>query len=438
MSLRYISMFSGIEAASVAWEPLGWVPAAFAEIEPLPSAVLAHRFPAVPNLGDVTKIGKEELCGLGKIDLAVFGFPCQDLSAAGKRAGLKDGLGNNTRSGLFYDAARISFQSRARWVVAENVPGLLSSKRGADFAAVLAELTGLAVDVPAGGWKSFGIVRTAVPGRYSVSWRILDAQYVGGCTVHGRRPVPQRRRRVFIVGYLGDWARPAKVLFEPESLCRHTPSRKRKKACAAGQPEAGPGDSGESVSALTATGVGTCGADDNQAQAGHLIPMAFNARQDPITSDRALPLDTDGAIQAIMFDPYNNAVSELAPTLGINCGMSTGRSIAITPQVFESRFVRNGRGAPEDVCPPLKAQSGETGKGDSSPLLNTGLAVRRLLPLECEKLQGFKPGWTDVPFRGNPAADGPRYRAIGNSMAVPVMHWLGRKIDTAEANSKED
>lgn len=392
--MRYISMFSGVEAASLAWSPLGWSPVAFSEIDAFPSAVLAERYPEVPNLGDINKISQEQIEKLGQIDLAVFGFPCQDLSAAGKRAGLKNDAGEKTRSGLFYDAARITRWAKARWVVAENVPGLLSSKRGEDFAAVLAELTGLDVKVPPVGWKNFGIVRTTVPERYSVSWRILDAQYVGGCDLHGKRPVPQRRRRVFIVGHTGDWTHPVQVLFNPEGLCRDSKAGRRSKKKPTASSKDSAGERGGSVAALTANGVGASGADDNQAQAGHLIPMAFNARQDPITADVALPLDTDGSTQAIMFDPYNNAASSKSSSLGTNCGMSTGRSIAFVP------------GQPR-------------------------LSVRRLTPVEAERLQGMPDGWTQVPWRGKPASkcpDGPRYRAIGNSMAVPCMAWIGRRI----------
>jgi DNA (cytosine-5)-methyltransferase 1 len=440
--MRYISLFSGIEAASVAWKPLGWKPVAFAELDTFPSAVLAHHYPSVPNLGDVTKIDRATIDGLGRIDLAVFGFPCQDLSVAGKRAGLSDEAGTKTRSGLFYDAARISFQARARWVVAENVPGLLSSKGGRDFAAVLAELTGLDVPVPSGRWKNFGIVRTDVPGRYSVAWRILDAQYVGGCPVHGERPVPQRRRRVFIVGHSGDWTHPAQVLLEPEGLCWDSKKGKGKKKkaatdagfCLTARNGSGRNDpTAQNYIVHTLRGEGFDASEDGTGRGTPIVPIAVNARQDHVTSETALPLDTDGNTQAIMFDPYNNAVSRQSPTLGINCGMSTGRSIAVTPQIFEARVARNGRGAPEDICPPLKAQSGGTGKGDSAPLLNTGIAVRRLMPEECEALQGFPRGYTQVPFRGKTAADGPRYKAIGNSMAVPCMLWLGRRIQALEA-----
>lgn len=212
--MKYISMFSGIEAASQAWIPLGWEAVAFSEIEKFPCAVLKHHYPQVPNLGDVTKITKKRIQKLGKIDLAVFGFPCQDLSMAGKRKGMRIGKkknGKKTRSGLFYDAMRVSTWAKVKWIVAENVPGLLSSKGGADFAAVLSRITGLAVPVPEGGWQNAGFISTQVPGRWSVSWAVDDAQFCG---------VPQRRKRVFIVGCAGENLSPIKVLLEPKSMCR--------------------------------------------------------------------------------------------------------------------------------------------------------------------------------------------------------------------------
>jgi DNA (cytosine-5)-methyltransferase 1 len=214
--MRFLSLFSGIEAASVAWLPLGWTCVGVAEIEPFPAALLAHHYPDVPNLGNVKEITAEGIQSLGHIDLVVFGFPCQDLSVAGKRAGLK-----GERSGLFYDAMRIVRWSRARWAVAENVPGLFSSHRGRDFAAVVGEMAGCEFDVPTDGWKSCG----AAAGKDGlVEWSVLDAQFWG---------VAQRRRRVFLVRDAGDWSGRPPVLFERESLCGHpAPSREAREGIA--------------------------------------------------------------------------------------------------------------------------------------------------------------------------------------------------------------
>lgn len=168
--MRYLSLFSGIEAATVAWHPLGWQCAAVAEIEPFPCALLAHHYPDVPNLGDVTQITEDQIAALGHLDVIVFGSPCQDLSVAGKRAGLE-----GARSGLFHDAIRIVGYARQhnglRYALWENVPGAFSSNKGADFGVVVSELAGLpSIDVPPPGLgdgghrprrKSFGRVGRA-------------------------------------------------------------------------------------------------------------------------------------------------------------------------------------------------------------------------------------------------------------------------------------
>ena len=159
--MRYLSLFSGIEACSVAWEGLGWKPVAFAEIESFPNAVLAYHYPNVPNLGDVTKIDEGMLKPLGHFDLLVGGSPCQDLSVAGMRAGLKDEEGNLTRSGLFDHQVRIFELARklngCRFMLWENVPGALSSNKGRDFAHVLEQMVGGKVSIPKGKWQTGGI-----------------------------------------------------------------------------------------------------------------------------------------------------------------------------------------------------------------------------------------------------------------------------------------
>jgi len=189
--MRYLSVCSGIEAASVAWHPLGWEAVAFSEIEPFPSAVLAHHYPSVTNLGDMTRF-KEWSDGL-KTDLLVGGTPCQSFSVAGLRAGMDDPRGQ-----LALVFLAIADRFRPRWVVWENVPGVLSADGGWAFGSFL------------GGLAEIG---------YGFAYRILDAQYFG---------VAQRRRRVFVVGYLGDWRRAAAVLFERESLCGYPPPSREK------------------------------------------------------------------------------------------------------------------------------------------------------------------------------------------------------------------
>lgn len=213
-------MFSGIEAASVAWGPLGWVPVAFCEIEKFPSAVLAQHYPDVPNLGDITKA---DFDAIGHVDVAVFGSPCQSFSVAGKRLGLDDPRGN-----LALLAGTVVYRKRPDWFVFENVPGLLSSDSGWDFGTLLAAYAGYppgsVFSPPEGGWKNSGTVREA-DGGYGLAWRVLDAQYV---RVDGfGRAVPQRRRRVFVVGNSRDWRRAAAVLFERESLSGNPPPRRQ-------------------------------------------------------------------------------------------------------------------------------------------------------------------------------------------------------------------
>ena len=206
--MRYLSLFSGIEAASVAWGQLGWEPVAFAEFDEFPKAVLAHRFPHVPDLGDVTQITEEQIKALGPIDIVVGGSPCQDLSLAGKRKGLKHEDGSTTRSGLFDEQMRIFEIAReyngCRYCLWENVPGAFSSNRGADFAYVLGSMVGGSVPVPFDGWKSGGVAINS-DGSRIVEYRVLDAQYFG---------VPQRRRRIFALLDTREWWSRQPILFE--------------------------------------------------------------------------------------------------------------------------------------------------------------------------------------------------------------------------------
>lgn len=241
--MRYASVCSGVEAASLAWMPLGWEAAWFSEIELFPCAVLAERFPNVPNLGDMTKISIQTngditygadavIFNDGRaIDLIVGGTPCQDASVAGKRAGLVEG----ERSKLAFTFTRLAYELAAyrglRWVVWENVPGVFSLNRGRDFAMFLSSIAGRNVEPPKDGWGTFGIVPEGSRGNFGLCWRVLDVQYV---RVDGfPRAIPQRRRRVFLVGYIGDWRRAAEVLFEQSRMCGdNPPSRTSRKGTA--------------------------------------------------------------------------------------------------------------------------------------------------------------------------------------------------------------
>lgn len=229
--MKYASVCSGVEAASLAWIPLGWKAMWFSEIEPFPCAVLKERFSSVPNLGDMTKIKVENIENgkrftgsnganvfvPGGIDLLVGGTPCQDASLAGKRAGLIEG----SRSKLAFDFTRIAYESRTKYIVWENVPGCLYIHDGNDFAAFLSSFAGWNVTVPGGGWRNSGIVKNATEGNFGLAYRVLDAQYVR--VERFPRAVPQRRRRVFLVGCFGNWERAAEILFESEGLSWNNP-----------------------------------------------------------------------------------------------------------------------------------------------------------------------------------------------------------------------
>jgi len=227
--VRYLSVCSGIEAASVAWHELGWTPVAFSEIEKFPSAVLAHYYPNVPNWGDMTKFKEwpDE-----SIDVLVGGTPCQSFSLAGLRKGLADPRGN-----LMLTFLAIADKYRPEWLVWENVPGVLSSNGGRDFGALL------------GGLAKLG---------YGFAYRILDAQYFG---------VAQRRRRVFVVANARSWQRAAAVLFERESLCGNPAPRRETKQDVAGT--------------FTArANSGGWGRDVDLAAGGYMVPSTVGALTD--------------------------------------------------------------------------------------------------------------------------------------------------------------
>jgi DNA (cytosine-5)-methyltransferase 1 len=291
VTLVFGSVCSGIEAASVAWHPLGWRAAFVSDIEAFPRAVLRHRWPGTPLHGRDRRKGESVEAGAAEagfqtiqkgdyepIDLLVGGTPCQSFSVAGLRGGLGDGRGN-----LALEYLRLADRLRPRWLVWENVPGVLSSNGGRDFGAIL------------GGMVELG---------YGVAYRVLDAQFFG---------VAQRRRRVFVVGYLGDWRRAAAVLFERHGL-----------------------------------------------------------------SGAAPPL------RGRVFNCFDTGVASLD-------------------------------------------------RSSKDNLLWTSSGFRVATPLEVERCFGFPDHYTNVAFKGRPATDARRYHTLGNSMAVPVMAWIGRRIEAVEA-----
>jgi DNA (cytosine-5)-methyltransferase 1 len=379
--MRYGSVCSGIEAATMGWHHMGWEPAFFSEIENFPRQVLNHHYPVVPCHGDFTTIGENDY---GSIDLLVGGTPCQSFSVAGLRGGMADERGN-----LALEYLKLAQRKRPRWLVWENVPGVLSSNGGRDFGAFI------------GGLVECG---------YGWAYRICDAQYFG---------VAQRRRRVFVVGYLGDWRRAAAVLFERESLSGNpAPSR----------------EEGEKVAPTLTQGFGQRGVcTDSIANGGYAI--ACNEVSPAVTTGP--PFSRTGnerveceAIVPVAFPMKANACEAAAAGANVSPTLKTNpMAVAFAENQQADVYEMN-------VTNSLSGVGGKPGQGYQA--MSEGLSVRRLTPTECERLQGFPDGFTQIPWRNKEpekCPDGPRYKALGNSMAVPVMKWIGERIQAVEAMS---
>lgn len=530
MGITYGSVCSGIEAATTAWHPLGWSPRWFSEIEPFPSAVLAHHWPHVPNLGDFTLIRDRIAAGeVTAPDVLVGGTPCQAFSVAGLRKSMDDKRGQLTlefvRLADALDSARSLRGKRPTVVVWENVPGVLNTPDNA-FGCFLAGLVGEddPLEPPGGRWTNAGYVRGP---RRAVAWRILDAQYFG---------VAQRRRRVFVVASARDGFDPRQVLFEFDGLRRDSPPRRE-----AGQgfaPVAGTltsngggtsrpagncneldfcvpvngshwdggphpslnqsnntggvGMSNQEIFSqggaylaphpvapcLQAGGKAAGSATQQDAESGALVVQAFGGNRTSGPIDVAPALNACGTasgrqdfeteafvvgqcatgdvfhtLRAEGFDgsedgtgrkagavavafsskDYGADAGEIAPTMrsmGHNESHANGGGqLAVACFKGGQGSKAGGVGYSEHVSPTLSATPSGT---QLSPALLHGVQVRRLTPTECERLQGFPDGHTLIPWRGKPAEncpDEPRYKAIGNSMAVPVMRWIGARID---------
>ena len=442
--MRYLSVCSGIEAATVAWHGLGWTPVGFSEIEPFPSAVLAHHYPNVPNFGDMTKHEQWPLQP-GSIDLLVGGTPCQSYSVAGLRQGLAD-----PRGSLMLTYLAIAARLRPQWVVWENVPGVLSSNRGRDFGTFLGALGELG---------------------YGFAYRVLDAQYVRV----GRWPraVPQRRRRVFVVGCLGDGTAAAEVLALREGLQRHIEASGKTRKGAAADAEGGARggrwwDGGDCAGTLTKQNAnGAQRMPDKDNFGAVLQPTAYRWQND------ALGLRQDDAVAALRasagssgFHEMNHPVvvahafystggthgvnqhPEVSPAVKVGSGLGIPSPPAVAHALrgegFDASEDGTGRGTPlVPVAPSLTAtndpsrspQSSEVTQQVAAVYANT-MTVRRLTARECERLQAFPDDYTLIPWRKKQAEDcpdGPRYRALGNSMAVNCMAWIGERIAAYEA-----
>lgn len=374
--MNYLSVCSGIEAASAAWGPLGWNAVGFSEIEPFPCSVLAHHYPDVPNYGDITRY-KEWDIEPGSIDVLVGGTPCQSFSVAGLRGGIEDARGN-----LALTFCGILDRFKPKWFIWENVPGVLSSWSGPKPPSDLEQ----GREWQATETSDFGQLMAAFSELgFGVAWRILDAQYWG---------VPQRRRRVFVVGCFGDWRRAAQVIFEPDCLSGNFKTGRKSRKDIAG-----------TLASRTTAG-GGLGTDFDLD--GGLVAAAVTSRP---YSDRA-------AEESKLV----TSTGEIAHCL--NAG-GMGRQDYETETMVVA-FAQNQRDEVRtvDVVGALAAQPGMK----QQTYLNEAKGVRRLSVTECERLQGFPDDYTNVPHKGKKAADGPRYKAIGNSMAVPVVRWLGERI----------
>ena len=397
-NMNYLSVCSGIEAATCAWHHLGWKPVGFSEIEPFPSAVLQHHYPDVTNFGDMTKYKEWNLESVG---LLVGGTPCQSFSVAGLRKGLEDPRGN-----LALTYVGILDKFRPKWCIWENVPGVLSSNGGRDFGSFLGALGEIG---------------------YGFAYRVLDAQYFG---------VPQRRRRVFVVGCLGDWESAAKVLFESDCLSGDNKKSRAKRQATTTYTERGiayggtDGECADTVTSKWAKGSGgpsgnECGlfvahkvyethpADSRVKEMGEVcqtvtsrwgtgggnVPLvqAYSLREDAKANNfSATPLNVTPALQAMQ----PSVQSHHAQTFVV------GALCARDYKGVGNQYVQEGK------C-----------------IVESHMAVRRLTPRECERLQGFKDDYTVIPWKKGESPDGHRYKALGNSMAVPVMKWIGERIN---------
>lgn len=360
--MRYLSLFSGIEAASVAWHGLGWTPVAFAEVEPFPSAVLAERFPEVPNLGDVTKFKEWNINE--SIDLIVGGSPCQSFSVAGLRNGMDDPRGN-----LALTYLAIVDKYRPKWIVWENVPGVLSSNRGRDFGSFIGALDEIG---------------------YGYAWRVLDAQYCR--TPDYPRAVPQRRRRVFVVGSLRSAGCAGAVLFDSESLSGNPPPSRSKRETAP-------------------------------------LSIASSSRSD----DELIYQEVVGALCADDRKQVQNQTIDQHKLIVTDKPATAFKIRGGSERETGKQGGKVGRKAGKGYLGSDKTAFTVAATQDQQIFASN--QVRRLTPIECERLQGFPDNWTQIPWRGKDASEcseAPRYKAIGNSMAVNVMQWIGLRLAIVE------
>ena len=421
--MNYLSVCSGIEAATVAWHHMGWKPVGFSEIEKFSSQVLAHHYPQVTNFGDMTKYKEWKLDD--SIGLLVGGTPCQSFSVAGLRKGLDDPRGN-----LALTYVGILDKFRPKWCVWENVPGVLSSGGGRDFGSFLGALGELGY-----GW----------------AYRVLDAQNFG---------VAQRRRRVFVVGCFGSWESAAKVLFEPESLSRNIKKSKIKGQEIAATITARFGNSRNNHEELAPTITRKYSElSGHDMKPGLIIPTfmcnGFGGYENGIGTLRASGGDLGGGSETLYVANVSSTLTAsgagfdrpgqtstahenyVAESLGFNTNARPDEMKFLTEQSNTLTASQNSGVAciggqhpnaaiGKEVCPTLTNAMGVG--GGHIPIIGN-MAVRRLTEVECERLQGFPDNYTNIKEN---CPSGARYKALGNSMAVPVMRWIGERINQYE------
>ena len=383
------SLFSGIGGIDLAFERAGFTVAWQVEWNKGAQSVLRQHWSEVPLYGDITEVATD--C-LSAVDVVCGGSPCQSFSVAGSRAGL-DGA-----SGLFWHFIRVADSQPDAMVLWENVPGVLSSQHGHDFALILWAFTGYYPEVPAGGWRNSGV---CVGPKRRVAWGVLDAQYFG---------VPQRRRRVFLVGDSGGGGNPLEILFESESLRGHPPTRRK---------------AGQIAPSLLASGAGANRPTGIGSEADFCIPVA-----DTLTAGSACSAGVNPPGRR-REDDSNLVVS----TVDVR-NMVLGADISGTLQAKE-----NGGYSLNYINPVLvnttanalttDAWADRNGEEARLTAVAVGMAVRRLMPIETERLQGLPDDWTRYDADGKELSDSARYRLVGNSVAVPVVAWIARRMANA-------
>ena len=415
--MNYISVCSGIEAATVAWKNLGWNPLGFSEVDKFPSAVLKHHYPNVPNLGDMTNYKEWNINE--PVDLIIGGTPCQSFSISGLRKGLEDPRGNLA---LTYIGLLDHF--KPKYFIWENVPGVLSSNKGKDFSS---------------------FIRAIQEIRYGFAYRTLDAQYFG---------VPQRRKRVFVVGCSsGDWRSAAEILFESESLSRDTEeSRQKGKDTTKETRGSSTTDNrwpARISNTLDARYGDKMGLEDQHINSdcprfvpvsiqGNLIGRSEKAGPNGVgaSEDNTMYTLTKTDVHAVVYearakDARYRDTEQTSPTMKARWENMTDTPIvyeAQEPKIFQQNQRDEVRYIGEDgsIFGSLSADSGAR----QTNYVHQKSVIRRLTPVECERLQGFPCGYTEIPYDNRPhTPDGHRYKALGNSMAVPVVKWIGERVN---------